>query len=264
MAPYLYRTIQNNMNSSLPLAGKTAIVTGASKGIGAGIARRLAADGAAVVVHYGSSREGADRTVAEIESAGGKAVAVQADMAKKSDGERLFVEARAALGPVDVLVNNAGVFEFLPLEDITEEHFHRQFNINVLGLILASQQAAAQFGPEGGAIINIGSVVGYSPVPTAAVYSATKAAVNAVTIALAGELGPRGIRVNAVNPGMVETEGFHAAGIAGSEFQKTVEAKTPLGRIGQPRDVAAVVAFLASPDAAWITGETYHLSGGFR
>lgn len=252
------------MSPSHKLNGKVAIVTGASKGIGTAIAKQLAADGASVVVNYASSREGADKVVADIIAQGGKAVAVRADLAKKADIERLFDETTKVFGRLDILVNNAGVYEFKPLEDVTEEHFHWQFNLNVLGLILATQQAAAKIGPEGGSIINIGSVAGTYPVPTASVYSATKAAVNAVTCALAGELGPRKIRVNAVNPGMVVTEGVKTAGIDGSDFRKIVETQTPLGRIGQPEDIAPLVSFLASDAASWITGETYHVSGGFR
>jgi 3-oxoacyl-[acyl-carrier protein] reductase len=220
-----------NMNTKTKLGGRVAIVTGASKGIGAGIAKQLAAEGASVVVNYASSREGADRVVAEITQHGGTAKALQADLANKADLERLFGEAIKEFGRIDILVNNAGVYEFLPLDEVTEEHFHRQFNVNVLGLILATQQAARQFGPGGGSIVNIGSVAGTSAPPTASVYSATKAAVNAVTRSLASELGPRGIRVNAVNPGMVETEGVHAAGFAESDFRKSVESQTPLGRI---------------------------------
>jgi len=246
------------------LTGKVAVVTGASKGIGAGIARELAAQGAAVVVNYASSREGADKTVAEIAKAGGKAVAVQGDVAKKADIERLFAETKKAFGRLDILVNNAGVYEFAPLEQITEEHFHKQFNLNVLGLLLTTQEAVKHLGPDGGSIINLGSVVGVSPAPGAAVYSATKAAVDAVTKSLARELGPRKIRVNSVNPGMIETEGVHAAGFAESDFRKQVEAQTPLGRIGQPPEVATVATFLASADSGWITGETFLVSGGFR
>ena len=253
-----------NMNTKSKLGGRVAIVTGASKGIGAGIAKQLAAEGASVVVNYASSREGADRVVAEITQHGGTAKALQADLANKADLERLFGETIKEFGRIDILVNNAGVYEFLPLDEVTEEHFHRQFNVNVLGLILATQQAARHFGPGGGSIVNIGSVAGTSAPPTASVYSATKAAVNAVTRSLASELGPRGIRVNAVNPGMVETEGVHAAGFAESDFRKSVESQTPLGRIGQPEDIAPLVAFLASPEASWISGETYHVSGGFR
>ena len=252
------------MNTKSKLDGKVAIVTGASKGIGAGIAKQLAAEGAWVVVNYASSREGADRVVDEIRKQGGTATALQADLANKADIERLFEETVKEFGRIDILVNNAGVYEFLSLDEVTEEHFHRQFNVNVLGLLLTTQQVARHFGPEGGSIINIGSVAGTSAPPTTSVYSATKAAVNAVTRSLASELGPRGVRVNAVNPGMVETEGVHAAGFAESDFRKSVESQTPLGRIGQPADIAPIVAFLASSDASWITGETYHVSGGFR
>jgi 3-oxoacyl-[acyl-carrier protein] reductase len=246
------------------LSGKVAIVTGASKGIGAAIAKHLADDGAAVVVNYSSSKEGADRVVAEIKSQGGKAIAVQANVAKKAEIGRLFAEAKRAFGTLDILVNNAGIYEFLPLDSVTEEHFHKQFNLNVLGLILASQEAVKHFGPAGGSIINISSVASTARFPTAAVYCATKAAVDAVTRSLATELGPRKIRVNSINPGMVETEGVHAAGIAESDMRKQTEAQTPLGRIGQPQDIAPAVAFLASADAAWITGETLFISGGLR
>jgi 3-oxoacyl-[acyl-carrier protein] reductase len=246
------------------LAGKVAVVTGASKGIGASIALHLAAEGAAVVVNYASSKEGAERVVSEITGSGGKAVAVQADLAKEADVRRLFAEAKKAFGRIDILINNAGVYEFAPLEQVTAEQFHRLFDLNVLGLILASQEAVKHFGPAGGSIVNISSVVATAAPPNASVYSATKAAVDAVTRSLAKELGPRHIRVNAVNPGMVETEGFHAAGIAESDFRKQVEAQTPLGRIGQPRDVAPAVVFLASGDAGWITGETLHIAGGLR
>ena len=250
--------------NSKKLADKVAMVTGASKGIGAAIAKHLAAEGAAVVVNYASSKSSADKVVAEITSAGGKAVAVQADVARKADVERLFAETRKAFGALDILVNNAGVYEFLPLEQITEDHFHKQFNLNVLGLILMTQEAVKQFGPAGGSIINISSVASTAAPALGSVYSATKAAVDTVTKSLAKELGARKIRVNAINPGMIETEGFHAAGIAGSDFQKQVEAQTPLGRIGQPQEIATVATFLASADAAWITGETIHVSGGAR
>ena len=246
------------------LAGKVAIVTGASKGIGAAIARNLADEGAAVVVNYASSKAGADRVVAEIAEKGGKAVAVQADIAKQADIQHLFAEAKKAFGKLDVLVNNAGVYEFAPLENVTPEQFHKMFDLNVLGLILASQEAVKHFGPEGGSIINISSVAATAAPPTTSVYSGTKAAVDAVTRSLAKELGPRKIRVNAVNPGMVETEGVHAAGLADSDFRNQVEAQTPLGRIGQPEDVAPAVVFLASPEAGWITGETLYISGGLR
>ena len=244
------------------LTGKVAIVTGASKGIGAAIATHLAAAGASVVVNYSSSKEGADRVVGEITKKGGKAVAVQANVAQQSDIDRLFAETKTAFGRVDILVNNAGVFEFKPLAEVTEEHFHRQFNVNVLGLLLASQKAAEYFGADGGSIVNISSVVSVSPQPGGSVYSATKAAVDAITNSLAKELGPRKIRVNSLNPGMVETEGFHSAGIAGSDFQKTVEAQTPLGRIGQPDDIGSVAVFLASEDSRWITGQALLVSGG--
>src|SRR5205807_1159905 len=241
------------------LDGKVAIVTGASKGIGTAIAKHLAAEGAAVVVNYSSSKEGADRVVDEITKQGGKAVAVRANMAKKAEVERLFSEAKKAFGRLDILVNNAGVYEFLPLENVTEEHFHRQFNLNVLGLILATQEAAKQFGPGGGSIINISSVASTGAPATGSVYSATKAAVDAVTKSLAKELGPRNIRVNAINPGMVETEGVRSAGIAESDFRRQVEAQTPLGRIGQPQDIAGAAVFLASSDSAWITGENFFI-----
>jgi 3-oxoacyl-[acyl-carrier protein] reductase len=246
------------------LSGKVAVVTGASKGIGASIAKHLAAEGAAVVVNYASSKAGADKVVAEIASAGGKAVAVQADVAKKADIDRLFAESKKAFGPLDILVNNAGIYEFVPLEGVTEEHFHRQFNLNVLGLILTTQEAVKQFGPAGGSIVNISSVASSATPATASVYSATKAAVDAATRSLAKELGPRKIRVNAINPGMVETEGVHSSGIADSDFRKQTEATTPLGRIGQPQDIAPAVVFLASPDSSWITGETLYITGGLR
>jgi 3-oxoacyl-[acyl-carrier protein] reductase len=246
------------------LDGKVAIVTGASKGIGASIAKHLAESGAAVVVNYASSKEGADRVVGEIEGKGGRAVAVQADMAKADDVERLFSDAKTAFGRLDIVVNNAGVYEFMPLEQITEAHFHRQFDVNVLGLILAAKEAVKHFGAEGGSIVNLSSVVSTAAPPNASVYSATKAAVDAVTRSLSKELGPRRIRVNAINPGMVETEGFKTAGLEESDLRKQVEAQTPLGRIGQPQDIAPAAVFLASEDAAFITGETLHISGGMR
>jgi 3-oxoacyl-[acyl-carrier protein] reductase len=246
------------------LKDKVAIVTGASKGIGASIAKHLAAEGAAVVVNYSSSKEGADRVVAEIVKKGGKAVAVQANVAKKKEVARLFAEATKAFGGLDILVNNAGIYEFSPLESITEDHFHKLFDLNVLGLIFASQEAAKHFGPAGGSIVNISSVVSTYAPPNTSVYSATKAAVDTVTRSLAKELGPRKIRVNSINPGMVETEGVHAAGILESDMRKQVEAQTPLGRIGQPEDIAPAAVFLASADSAWITGETLYISGGLR
>ena len=246
------------------LAGKVAVVTGASKGIGASIAKHLAAEGASVVVNYASSRNGADSVVSEIVSQGGKAVAVQGDVAKKSDIERLFAETKKAFGKVDVLVNNAGIYEFSPVESITEEHFHKQFNLNVLGLLLTTQEALKSFDSKGGSIVNISSLVSTMGFPSAAVYSGTKGAVDAITRSLAKELGPRGIRVNAINPGMVVTEGVQSAGIAESEMRKQTEAQTPLGRIGQPQDIATAAVFLASSDSSWLTGETLTIAGGLQ
>ena len=246
------------------LKNKVAIVTGASKGIGAGLAKSLAAEGAAVVVNYASSKEDADRVVAEITGKGGKAVAVQGDVSNASDIQRLFGETKRAFGKLDVLVNNAGVYQFAALGEITEEQFHRQFNTNVLGLILATQEAAKLFGPEGGSIINIGSTASSMTPPATAVYTATKGAVDAVTHVLAKELGPKKIRVNSINPGMVETEGVHTSGIIGSDFQKQMEAQTPLGRIAQPDDIAPIAVFLASADSGWLTGEILLASGGLR
>lgn len=246
------------------LNGKVAVVTGASKGIGASVALHLAAEGASVVVNYASSKQGADRVVGEIVGNGGRAVAVQGDLSKEADVRRLFAETVKAFGRVDVLVNNAGVYEFLPLENVTPEHFYKQFNLNVLGLILASQEAAKHFGDRGGSIINISSaVVTFAP-PTSVVYTATKGAVDAITRVLANELGPKKIRVNSVNPGMVETEGVHAAGFTEGDFRKQIEAQTPLGRIGQPVDIAPAVVFLASDDAGWITGEQLTIAGGLK
>jgi 3-oxoacyl-[acyl-carrier protein] reductase len=245
------------------LKGKVAVVTGASKGIGAAIAQHLAAEGAAVVVNYASSKQGAERVVAEIAGKGGKALAVQGDVSKPADIQRLFAETKKAFGRLDILVNNAGIYEFAPLEQVTPEHFHKQFDLNVLGLLLTTQEAVKHLG-QGGSIINISSVAATSTPPQASVYSATKAAVDAVTRSLAKELGPRQIRVNAINPGMVETEGVHAAGIADSDFRKQIEAQTPLGRIGQPRDIGPAAVFLASDEAGWITGETLHIAGGNR
>ncbi len=246
------------------LKNKVAVVTGASKGIGAGIAKSLAAEGASVVVNYASSKEGADRVVAEIVKKGGKAVAVQGDVSKLSDVQRIFVETKKAFGTLDVLVNNAGVYEFGPLGEITEEQFHRMFNTNVLGLILATQEAVKLFGADGGSIINIGSTASRLTPPATAVYTATKGAVDAVTHVLAKELGPKKIRVNSINPGMVETEGTHAIGVIGSDFQKQLEAQTPLGGIAQPEDIAPIAVFLASTESGWLTGETLLASGGLR
>jgi 3-oxoacyl-[acyl-carrier protein] reductase len=249
---------------SKKLEGQVALVTGASKGIGAAIAEHLAAAGAAVVVNYASSRAGAEAVVNRIRQTGGKAVAVQADISKLEDIRRLFAEAKKAFGKLDILVNNAGIYEFAPLEAIGAEHFHKQFDLNVLGLLLATQEAVKHFGPSGGSIVNISSVAATSAPPNASVYSGTKAAVVAITKSLAQELGPRKIRVNAVSPGMVETEGWHAAGIADSDSRKATEAQTPLGRIGQPQDIAPAVVFLASAESAWTTGETLYISGGLR
>jgi 3-oxoacyl-[acyl-carrier protein] reductase len=249
------------MNTSKKLSGKVAIVTGASKGIGAAIARHLAAEGAAVVVNYSSSKADGEKVVGEIKSQGGQALAVQANVANRADVDRLFAESKKAFGRLDILVNNAGIYEFAPLEELSEEQFHKQFNLNVLGLLMASQAAAKQF-DGGGNIINVSSVVSTLGIPNAAVYSGTKGAVDAITRALAKELGPRQIRVNAVNPGMVETEGTRSAGIAESDMRKQVEAATPLGRIGQPKDIASAVLFLASADSSWITGETFLIAGG--
>ena len=246
------------------LEGKVAIVTGASKGIGAAIAKGLSAAGAAVVVNYASSREGADRVVAEITGRGGRAVAVQGDVAKAADVRRLFEETQRVFGALDVLVNNAGVYQLEPIESVVEDAFHRQFNTNVLGPILAIQEAVKHFGPKGGSVINISSVASTSAPPNSVVYSATKGALDAVTLVLAKELGPRRIRVNTIAPGGVETEGVHAAGLMGSDFEKQVVAGTPLGRFGQPEDIAGVAVFLASDAAGWVTGERISASGGFR
>jgi 3-oxoacyl-[acyl-carrier protein] reductase len=247
------------------LKGKVAVVTGASKGIGASIAEHLAAEGASVVVNYASSKPGADAVVKRITEKGGKAIAVQADVSKPQDISRLFTETTKAYGKLDVLVNNAGIYEFTPLESVTPEHFHKLFDLNVLGLLLTTQEAVKLMDGAGGSIINISSIVGPMPVQTASVYSATKAAVDAVTVALSKELGPKKIRVNSLNPGMVETEGVHAAGFAESDFRKMIESQTPLGgRIGQPEDIARAAVFFASDDAGWVTGQTLILAGGMR
>ena len=245
------------------LQGKVALVTGASKGIGAAIARELATQGASVAVNYSGSKAAAEKIVAEIKAAGGKAIAVQANVADPDTIGPLIDTVNRQLGPISVLVNNAGIYEFAPLEAVTPEHFHKQFNVNVLGLLLTTQAALKHFDPKGGSIVNIGSVAA-AGVPSASVYSATKGALDSITVALAGELGPKKIRVNSLNPGMVETEGVHAAGFIGSDFQKKTEAETPLGRIGQPQDVATIAAFLASDDSYWVTGQTIRASGGAR
>ena len=246
------------------LTGKVAVVTGASKGIGASIALHLAAEGAAVVVNYASSKEGANRVVAEISGKGGKAVAVQADVSKPDDIKKLFAETKKAFGKLDVLVNNAGVYDFAPLEAITPEHFHKQFGLNVLGLILTTQEAVKHFGPGGGSVVNISSVVGKLALPHTTVYSATKAAVDSITRTLSAELGPKKIRVNAVNPGMVVTEGNASAADAENALRKVIEAHTPLGRIGQVDDIAPAVVYFASDDSKWVTGETLYIAGGYR
>jgi 3-oxoacyl-[acyl-carrier protein] reductase len=246
------------------LKGKVAIVTGASKGIGAGIAKGMAEAGAAVVVNYASSKEGADRVVSEITGRGGKAIAIQGDVSKLADVKRLFAEAKRAFGAPDVLVNNAGIFAFDPLEAVTEDEFHREFNTNVLGPILTIQEALKHFGPEGGSVINISSVVSTSAVPNSVVYSATKGAVDSIARVLGTELAARKIRVNTIAPGGVETEGTHSVGMIGSDFERQIVADTPMGRLGQPEDIARVAVFLASDSARWLTGERIAASGGLR
>jgi len=246
------------------LSGKVAVVTGASKGIGAAIAKALAGEGASVVVNYSSSKSEGEKVAKEITADGGKAVALQANLSKREEIERLFADSKKAFGRLDILVNNAGIYEFGPLENVTEENFHKQFNLNVLGLLLASQAAAKQFDGAGGAIINISSIVSTLGVPGGVVYSGTKGAVDAITRSLAAELAPRKIRVNAVRPGMVETEGTHSGGILESDMRKQVQAQTPLGRIGKPQDIASMAVFLATDDSSWITGETLLISGGYR
>src|ERR1051326_2458180 len=256
--------MQKPHSNSKKLAGKVAIVTGASKGIGAAIAKSLAAQGASVVVNYSSSKADGERVVREIKKQGGKAIALHANLSKRTDIVRLFAKSKKAFGRLDILVNNAGIYEFAPLEKVTEENFHKHFNLNVLGPILASQAAAKQFDGQSGSIINISSVVSTLAVPNSAVYSGTKGAVDAITRSLAAEPGPRKIRVNAIRPGMVETEGTHSAGIPESDMRAQIQAQTPLGRIGQPRDISGAVVFLASDDSSWITGETFLISGGYR
>ena len=251
-------------NGTQKLTGKVAVVTGASKGIGAQIAKELAAEGAAVVVNYASSKAGADKVVSEIASSGGKAIAVQGDVAKKADINRLFSETKKAFGKVDILINNAGIYEMFPLEEVTEERFHKQFNLNVLGLLLTTQEAVKHFGNEGGSVVNVSSVVSTLGLPGGSIYCGTKAAVDAVTRSLAKELGPRKIRVNSINPGMVVTEGTHAGGFLGGDFETGTISQTPLGRLGQVDDIASVAAFLASSDAGWITGEIVRAGGGLR
>jgi 3-oxoacyl-[acyl-carrier protein] reductase len=244
------------------LTNQVAVVTGASKGIGAGIAKALAAEGASVVVNYSSSKEGADRVVQEITAKGGKAIAVQGDVSKLADIQRLFAETKKAYGKLNILVNNAGIYQFAPLDAVTEDLFHNQFNLNVLGLLLTTREAVKLFGPEGGSVINIGSGVSTILPPNSSVYSATKAAVDAITGILAKELGPRKIRVNSINPGMIETEGVHTAGFADSDFRKWVEAQSPLGRIGQTDDIWPTAVYLASSDSKYLTGEILRVTGG--
>ena len=246
------------------LTGKVAIVTGASKGIGAGIAEALGAEGAAVVVNYASSRAGADRVVETIQSKGGKAIAVQADVAKPGDVRRLFEEARRTFGSLDILVNNAGIYQFAPLAEVTEDEYRRQFDINVLGTLLTLQESLKHFGPEGGSVINVSSVASLNATPNTVVYSATKAAVDSITRTLSHELSARKIRVNTLAPGATDTEGLHTAGIKGSDFEKQMVSLTPLGRIAQPQDIARVAVFLASPESDWLTGERISASGGWH
>jgi 3-oxoacyl-[acyl-carrier protein] reductase len=246
------------------LTGKVAVVTGASKGIGADIAKGLAKEGASVVVNYASSKDGADKVVAEITKNGGKAIAVQGDVAKSADVLRIFADTKKAFGKLDILVNNAGVYGFAAIDEFTEEQFHRHFNTNVLGLLLATREAVKHFNGNGGSIINISSTVTAVSPPATAVYTGTKGAVDAITHVLAKELGPKKIRVNAINPGMVETEGVQALGVLGTDFEKGLVAQTPLGRIGQPSDITPLAVFLASEDSGWLTGELLYTSGGLR
>ena len=245
------------------LSGKVAIVTGASKGIGAGIAKALAAEGASVVVNYASSKSGADAVVTAITESGGKAIAVQGDVSRKAEAQSIIDAAISQFGRLDILVNNSGVYEFASIEEITEEHFHRLFNINVLGTLLTTQAAAKHLG-DGGSVINISSVVSRITPPDSAVYTGTKGAIDAITGSLARELGPRNIRVNAINPGLIETEGTKTANVVGSEMEQFIISQTPLGRIGQTQDIAPLAVFLASDDARWLTGETLIASGGLR
>ena len=255
---------ETNTMKNGKLNGKVAVVTGASKGIGADIAKRFAAEGAAVVVNYASSKEGADRVVDQIAKRGGKAIAVRANVARKADIEHLFVETKKAFGKLDILVNNAGIYDWSPIEEITEEQFHKHFDVNVLGLLLATQEAVKQFDSTGGNIINISSTVTSLTPPGSSVYTGTKGAVDAITRTLAKELGPRKIRVNAINPGLVETEGVRSAGFDQGDLRKSIEVEILFGRIGQPEDIAPAAVFLASSDSAWITGETLRVAGGLR
>lgn len=246
------------------LSGKVAVVTGASKGIGAAIAKEYAANGASVVVNYSSSKENAERIVKEIVAQDGKAIAIQGDVGSSADVKRLFEETKKAFGRLDILVNNAGIYKFGTIDEITEEEFHRQFNTNVLGLLLSTREAVKYFDNKGGNIINISSVVSTNPIPGASIYAATKGAVDTISLGLSRELAPRNIRVNNIAPGGVETEGTHSAGVIGSDLEKQMVAQTPLGRMGQPQDIAKIALFLASDDSGWVTGERIHATGGFR
>jgi 3-oxoacyl-[acyl-carrier protein] reductase len=257
------RTQIMNTNTK-KLEGKVAVVTGASKGIGAGIAKEFAAEGGSVVVNYASAKHGADRVVDEITKRGGKAIAVQANVARKAEVERLFAAAEKAFGKIDILVNNAGVYEFVPVEEVTEKQFHRMFDTNVLGMLLVTQEAIKHFNSNGGSIVNIGSLASSLTPPTAVVYNATKGAVDAITRTLAKELGPKKIRVNSINPGMVVTEGAVAGGYTEGDMRKMFESQTPLGRVGQTDDIAPAAVFFASDDSKWITGETLVIAGGLR
>jgi 3-oxoacyl-[acyl-carrier protein] reductase len=246
------------------LNGKIAVVTGASKGIGAGIAKEFATEGASVIVNYASAKQDADRVVDEISKRGGKAKAIQANVASKADVQRLFADAEKAFGKIDILVNNAGVYEFMPLEEVTEQQFHRMFDTNVLGMLLATQEALKHFSADGGSIINISSLASVLTPPTAVVYNATKGAADAITRTLAKELGARKIRVNSINPGMVITDGVISGGFHQSDFRTMLESQTPLGRVGQTDDIAPAAVFFASDDSTWITGETLVIAGGLR
>jgi len=246
------------------LSGKVAVVTGASKGIGAGIAKALGSEGASVVVNYASDKTGAEKTVAEITKAGGKAVAIGASVANSADVEKLFTETKKVFGKVDILVNNAGVYSFTPLEAVTEEEINRIFTTNVTGLLLTTKAAVPLFPAEGGSVINIGSVVSENTPPNTSIYTGTKGAVDAITRVLAKELGPKKIRVNAVNPGITDTEGTQSLGVRGSDFETALVAQTPLGRVGKPDDIADVVTFIASDDARWVTGSLLQAGGGLR
>ena len=246
------------------LDGKRAVITGASKGIGAGIAKEFAREGASVVVNYASAKQDADRVVDEISKANGKAIAIQGNVAKKADVERLFADAEKAFGKIDIVVNNAGLYEFVPLEQVTEQQFHRMFDTNVLGILLATQEALKHFNPDGGSVVNIGSLASVLTPPTGVIYNATKGAVDAITRTLAKELGARKIRVNAIRPGMVITEGVMTGGFHESDFRTMLESQTPLGRVGQTDDIAPAAVFFASDDSKWITGETLIIAGGLR